>query len=345
MRIAAAAVGPPGPTGAAGRAADRLAGVARLGGRPRPGAGPPRRQARQHAAGAGRRSRPADRLRPGPRRGRREPDAHGGDRRHAAVHVAGAGARRADRRPERLVQPGQRDVRDVYRPRAVSRETSYGILRRITDTEPRPIREVQPGIPAWLAAIVVKLHAKDPAGRFASADELADLLEQCLAHVQQPTAVPLPDSVATLARLASKGSSSPDSTAAQDAQSRSAFPGRLGRVGKPILLFGSLAAGLIVLAWIAVTILRSPNGRVEVRVPVPGEGAISAEPSDSENDASRQSALFEWQDGVAEQIVDVREATSQFETRASRCWGDDASSASSYNPTNTIQPATQEVTK
>ncbi len=72
-------------------------------------------------------------------------------------------------------------------------ETSYGVLRRITDEEPRPIREINPEIPDWLCGIVGKLMAKRPDDRFQSASEVAALLEQCLAHVQQPTVVPLPE--------------------------------------------------------------------------------------------------------------------------------------------------------
>jgi serine/threonine-protein kinase len=71
-------------------------------------------------------------------------------------------------------------------------ETSYGILRRITDNEPRPIREINPAVPEWLEAIVRRLHAKSPVERFQTPDEVAELLEQCLAHVQQPLAVALP---------------------------------------------------------------------------------------------------------------------------------------------------------
>ena len=73
-------------------------------------------------------------------------------------------------------------------------ETSYGILRRITDNEPRPIREINPNIPQWLESIVAKLHAKSADHRFASAGEVHELLEQCLAHLQQPTTVSLPKS-------------------------------------------------------------------------------------------------------------------------------------------------------
>ena len=71
-------------------------------------------------------------------------------------------------------------------------ETSYGVLRRVTDEEPRPIREINPDIPEWLCRIVAKLMSKQPDDRFASAREVAELLEECLAHVQQPTTVPLP---------------------------------------------------------------------------------------------------------------------------------------------------------
>ena len=42
------------------------------------------------------------------------------------------------------------------------RETSYAVLRRITDDTPRPIRETNPDVPDWLEQIVMKLLAKSP---------------------------------------------------------------------------------------------------------------------------------------------------------------------------------------
>lgn len=74
--------------------------------------------------------------------------------------------------------------------------SSYGVLRMITDDSPKPIREINPDIPIWLSTIIEKLMAKKPEDRFASAKEVADLLEACLAHVQQPTKTPLPPAVA-----------------------------------------------------------------------------------------------------------------------------------------------------
>ncbi len=72
-------------------------------------------------------------------------------------------------------------------------ESTYGILRRLTDEAPRAVREITPQLPAWFAMIVHKLLAKQPGERFASAIEVAQLLEGCLAHVQQPTMIPLPE--------------------------------------------------------------------------------------------------------------------------------------------------------
>lgn len=74
-------------------------------------------------------------------------------------------------------------------------ETSYGVLRRITDNEARPIREVNPNIPEWLCDVIDKLMAKKLEDRFSSATEVAELLECCLAHVQQPGVAPLPESL------------------------------------------------------------------------------------------------------------------------------------------------------
>ena len=75
-------------------------------------------------------------------------------------------------------------------------ESSYSVLRLITDKEPRPIREVNPDVPEWLCMIISKLMAKQADDRFSSAQEVAQLLEGCLAHVQQPTLKELPGSLA-----------------------------------------------------------------------------------------------------------------------------------------------------
>ena len=72
-------------------------------------------------------------------------------------------------------------------------ETALAVMRRISDTPVRPICEINPGIPIWLEQIVARLHEKSPDRRFQSATELLELLEQCLAHLQQPATKPMPD--------------------------------------------------------------------------------------------------------------------------------------------------------
>ncbi len=73
--------------------------------------------------------------------------------------------------------------------------TTMAVLKRVCEEEPRPIREINPEIPDWLAAIVARLMAKDPARRFPSAAEVADLLGRHLAHLQQPGLVTRPETV------------------------------------------------------------------------------------------------------------------------------------------------------
>ena len=75
-------------------------------------------------------------------------------------------------------------------------ESSFGTLRRITDTEPRPIRDLNPDVPPWLCEIVEKLMAKRPVDRFASASDVADRLGAWLAHaLQQPDVIPPPERI------------------------------------------------------------------------------------------------------------------------------------------------------
>src|SRR5207248_3420344 len=65
-------------------------------------------------------------------------------------------------------------------------ETTTAVLRRVCEDTPRPIREVNPDIPAWLCDLISRLHAKDPGRRFQSAAEVAALLGQHLAALQRP---------------------------------------------------------------------------------------------------------------------------------------------------------------
>ncbi|MEP6167688.1 MAG: serine/threonine-protein kinase, partial [Rhodopirellula bahusiensis] len=56
-------------------------------------------------------------------------------------------------------------------------ETSYGILRRITDHPHRPMRESQASVPVWMDHLVDQLLRKDARNRISSAEETQRLLE------------------------------------------------------------------------------------------------------------------------------------------------------------------------
>ena len=73
--------------------------------------------------------------------------------------------------------------------------TTMGVLKRVCHDPARPIQELNPDIPDWLCAIIMKLLAKKPDERFSTAKSVAEVLEQWLAHVQQPMVVPKPSAL------------------------------------------------------------------------------------------------------------------------------------------------------
>jgi serine/threonine protein kinase len=99
--------------------------------------------------------------------------------------------------------------------------TTMGVLHRVSSEMPRPIREISPEVPDWFAAIVAKLHAKEPADRFQSAHEVAELLNRHLAQLQQASWRSTPGAVA--AELASAPPTNSEAQN-QDAEPRSSKP-------------------------------------------------------------------------------------------------------------------------
>jgi serine/threonine protein kinase len=61
---------------------------------------------------------------------------------------------------------------------------SLTILKHIVEDQPRDVRELNRDTPQWLCDIISKLHAKSPDERYQSAEEVAELLERCLAELQ-----------------------------------------------------------------------------------------------------------------------------------------------------------------
>jgi serine/threonine protein kinase len=67
------------------------------------------------------------------------------------------------------------------------------VLKGVREDSPPPLREIRPDVPGWLCDVIATLQAKEARDRFASAQELADLLRGRLAALQQPSTAPPPD--------------------------------------------------------------------------------------------------------------------------------------------------------
>ena len=71
-------------------------------------------------------------------------------------------------------------------------ESTMAVSRRVCDDTPRPICEINPDVPPWLVAITERLLERIRTNRFQSAAEVCQVLDNCLAHAQDPAVHPLP---------------------------------------------------------------------------------------------------------------------------------------------------------
>lgn len=62
--------------------------------------------------------------------------------------------------------------------------SALAILKQITDVKHRPLKELDPNIPEWLAETIDDLLAKKPADRYQTASDLAEVLEYHWAHLK-----------------------------------------------------------------------------------------------------------------------------------------------------------------
>lgn len=168
-------------------------------------------------------------------------------------------------------------------------ESTYGILRRVTDDVARPLCELNPEVPKWFNGIVLKLLNKAAADRFESAEELGKILEECLAHVQQPGSIPLPS---VLGKLMSRTEPQPQA---------------LPRPRRPYIIFGCMVT--IVAAIFAVYVLsRGPVDSLSLdmkskRGAIVGEGASSPiYELDEAKESQREDELLPWSDGIEREL-------------------------------------------
>lgn len=183
-------------------------------------------------------------------------------------------------------------------------ETSFGVLRRITDSEPRSLREVNAEVPLWLCCLIEKLHAKLPDDRFASAAEVSELLGQCLAHLQQPEVHALPESVTALCR---------------DIRKTMRLRGVLRQ--QPRTAIACVATSIVLLAGAAWIATRESN---DARLKFESDFNLSEqrEPSETSASLSDDSDLATDWDAADQQIQQVTSQVGEFTSRADRLWDD-----------------------
>jgi tRNA A-37 threonylcarbamoyl transferase component Bud32 len=66
-------------------------------------------------------------------------------------------------------------------------KSTVAVLRRVCDSEPRPVREVNPDIPRWLEKLILKLLEKNRADRYQTAGEVAAVLREHLTEGAKPS--------------------------------------------------------------------------------------------------------------------------------------------------------------
>ena len=71
-------------------------------------------------------------------------------------------------------------------------ETTFGVLRKVSDTAPRPVHEFNSEISDWLVAFIERLHERNREDRIQSAEEAAEILGREIAHMTDPLNVRQP---------------------------------------------------------------------------------------------------------------------------------------------------------
>lgn len=196
-------------------------------------------------------------------------------------------------------------------------ETTLAVLRRICDTQPRALREVNPSVPEWLERLVAQLHDKSPAERIPTAGDVAELLAQCLAHVQQPLVTPLPESLRP----------PPPKPAPPKPATR---PIRVG-----LWIVAAIAACL--LAAFAWQLVGWPFGTPPT--------STSQEPSIANPDQPPQSPSLDGltDSAIAQEISTLTHGLDELEDRANRDWDADSGDPLSAVPSWAPEPESEEM--
>jgi serine/threonine-protein kinase len=211
--------------------------------------------------------------------------------------------------------------------------TALAVLRRVSDETPAPLRERNPGVPAWLEALVARLLAKDPAERFQTAAEVAGLLANYLAPLRQPGQVPAPALAApprpssgqgdTEMSFACSGCGTNLKAKAEQAGKKvkcprcgtavlvpppgPAAPRKAGVPGAgrwPLAALGLAVVG-VVLVLVAARVLRParPTATSFLDVPLGNQFVPGVDESGFYHDEENEDGRFRWTDGTARLVI------------------------------------------
>ena len=109
---------------------------------------------------------------------------------------------------------------------------TIAVLKRVVEDTPRPIREIIPEVPEWLCELISGLHAKNPADRITSAQDVADLLARRLAELQGPGSIPAVPDVPRPAEVEAAAVGGDPETRAGDSMAEFLQPSLGGRRGR-----------------------------------------------------------------------------------------------------------------
>jgi hypothetical protein len=135
------------------------------------------------------------------------------------------------------------------------------VMKRVCEDTPRPILEIIPETPSWMVSIIEKMHAKDPRGRFLTAQEAYAAWAD--AYARWKSTSPVPPSVPT--------------RTSPPLLSKTRHPAENKKTGSPVFLSNrfriAIAFCCVALLAIAILVMSKPF----ITVSTPSQVALSPE--------------------------------------------------------------------
>lgn len=194
-------------------------------------------------------------------------------------------------------------------------ETSYGILHRIVARDPRPIPEINEVIPDWLCRIIARLLTKQAADRFDSAAIVAEMLEQCLAYLKQPSQRSLPVRVHRLPEAWGNHDHSSWRTRLRNWLRRNPVASGLG-----VTCIGLCGLLMFQLSERSPDQKQSTEANTPAAIPTDSNDQTTAAPTDNRTESVAASAASAWTDSTDEQLESLWTDFAELEFRTSQFW-------------------------